>query len=136
MKRFGAFLRLALFLTLAGFIFGSRFAPAREVRTAGRIETIRLADLSPEARETLALIKRGGPFPFPRKDGSTFGNFENRLPERPRGYYREYTVPTPGSRDRGARRIVAGGRRAGDVAVSGEYYYTQDHYRNFRRIQE
>ena len=120
MKRFGAFLRLALFLTLAGFIFGSRLAPAREVRTGGRIETIRLADLPPEARETLALIKRGGPFPFPRKDGSTFGNFENRLPERPRGYYREYTVPTPGSRDRGARRIVAGGRRAGDVAVSGE----------------
>ena len=62
--------------------------------------------------------------------------FEKRLPERPRGYYREYTVPTPGSRDRGARRIVAGGRRTGDVAASGEYYYTQDHYRNFRRIQE
>ena len=62
--------------------------------------------------------------------------FEKRLPERPRGYYREYTVPTPGSRDRGARRIVAGGGRTGDVAASGEYYYTQDHYRNFRRIQE
>lgn len=135
MQRLAALFRLALFLTLAGFIFGSRLAPARE-GTAERIGTIRLADLPPEARETLALIKRGGPFPFPRKDGATFGNFEKRLPERPRGYYREYTVPTPGSRDRGARRIVTGGGRSGDVAAAGEYYYTQDHYRNFRRIQE
>ena len=135
MQRLAAFFRLALFLTLAGFIFSSRLAPARE-GTAERIGTVRLADLPPEARETLALIKRGGPFPFPRKDGSTFGNFEKRLPERPRGYYREYTVPTPGSRDRGARRIVAGGGRSGDVAAADEYYYTQDHYRNFRRIQE
>ena len=136
MKRFAAFLRLALFLTLAGFIFSSRLALAREVRTGGRIETIRLADLPPEARETLALIKRGGPFPFPRKDGSTFGNFEKRLPEQARGYYREYTVPTPGSNNRGPRRIVAGSGRNEDVRTSGEYYYTGDHYRNFYRIRE
>jgi len=87
---------------------------------------IAAADLPREARETLALVKGGGPFPY-RRDGSTFGNFEARLPLRPRGYYREYTVPTPGARDRGARRIVAGG---------GEYYYTDDHYRSFRRIRE
>ena len=82
------------------------------------------------------MIKQGGPFPYPRKDGSIFNNFEKRLPERPRGYYREYTVPTPGSRDRGARRIVAGSGRTGSVATSGEYYYSHDHYRSFRRIQE
>ena len=88
-----------------------------------------------EARQTLALIRAGGPFPY-RKDGSTFGNFEKRLPEKPRGYYREYTVPTPGENDRGARRIVAGEGPRGDVRTSGEYYYTGDHYRTFRRIRE
>ena len=61
-----------------------------------------------------------------------FGNRERHLPARPRGYYREYTVPTPGAKDRGARRIVAGG----DVRSSGEYYYTEDHYNSFRRIKE
>jgi hypothetical protein len=66
--------------------------------------------------QTLRLIQQGGPFPYPRKDGSTFGNFERRLPSQPRGYYREYTVPTPGSRDRGARRIIAGEGRGGDVS--------------------
>lgn len=83
--------------------------------------------LPPEARETLALIRDGGPFPY-QKDGTVFGNRERLLPRRERGYYREYTVRTPGSRDRGARRIVAG--------KSGELYYTDDHYRSFRRILE
>lgn len=88
---------------------------------------VALAELPPEARQTLALIKAGGPFPYAR-DGATFRNREGRLPERRPGYYREYTVRTPGARDRGARRIVAGG--------DGEFYYTQDHYRTFRRIRE
>jgi ribonuclease T1 len=83
--------------------------------------------LPPEARETLALIKAGGPFPYAR-DGTVFRNREGLLPARPRGYYREYTVRTPGARDRGARRIVAG--------KGGEYYYTHDHYRSFKRIRE
>lgn len=91
-----------------------------------------LAALPPEARQTLQRIKAGGPFPYPRKDGSTFNNFEKRLPLKPRGHYREYTVPTPGARSRGARRIVAGS----PPATSGEYYYTDDHYRSFRRIRE
>lgn len=90
-----------------------------------------LADLPPEAAQTLALIRQGGPFPHPRKDGSVFGNFEKRLPLQPRGYYREYTVPTPGARNRGARRIVSGG----EPCCSGEYYYTGDHYRTFARIR-
>ena len=99
-------------------------------------DTIPLRALPPEGRETLQLIKQGGPFPHPRKDGSTFGNFEKRLPIQPRGYYREYTVPTPGLKHRGARRIVAGKGSCGDVRCSGEYYYTADHYKTFRRIVE
>lgn len=91
------------------------------------IPQIPAADLPREARETLRLIKRGGPFPY-SKDGSTFGNRERLLPVRSRGYYREYTVQAPGARDRGARRIIAGS--------SGEYYYTDDHYASFRRIRE
>ncbi|MGQ0545592.1 MAG: ribonuclease domain-containing protein [Betaproteobacteria bacterium] len=83
------------------------------------------AELPPEAQQTLERIEAGGPFPY-QQDGRVFHNRERLLPQRPRGYYREYTVPTPGARDRGARRIVAG--------KSGEYYYTEDHYRSFRRI--
>lgn len=88
---------------------------------------IAVKQLPNEARQTLALIKAGGPFPYTR-DGAVFGNREGRLPKRNRGYYREYTVRTPGAKDRGARRIVAG--------VPGEYYYTDDHYQTFRRIIE
>ena len=84
--------------------------------------------LPPEALATLALIQRGGPFPY-RKDGTTFQNRERLLPAKPRGYYREYTVPTPGSRDRGARRIVAGGN------PPEVFYYTADHYSSFRQIE-
>jgi ribonuclease T1 len=136
MHRFAALLRLALFLVLAGFFAMLGTAQAREAYSSHSVAFVKLADLPPEAQQTLRLIQRGGPFPYPRKDGSTFGNFEKRLPQQARGYYREYTVPTPGSRDRGARRIVAGSGRSGDVATSGEYYYTDDHYRSFRRIRE
>jgi ribonuclease T1 len=86
-----------------------------------------VAELPIEARATLELIKAGGPFPY-RQDGRVFGNRERLLPRKTRGYYREYTVRTPDAADRGARRIVAGN--------SGEYYYTDDHYRSFRRIIE
>ncbi len=86
-----------------------------------------VTQLPPEARQTLNLIRQGGPFPY-AKDGSVFGNREGLLPRQNRGYYREYTVVTPGSRDRGARRIIAG--------RVGEYWYTADHYRAFRRIRE
>ena len=88
---------------------------------------IAVRDLPPEARQTLALIDAGGPFPYAR-DGSVFRNRERLLPSKPGGYYREYTVRTPGAPDRGARRIVAG--------KGGERYYTSDHYRSFMRIRE
>ena len=104
-------------LTVAG-------AHARQASPAA-LPAIEVQALPPEARAALERIERGGPHPY-RKDGSVFANRERRLPDRPRGYYREYTVPTPGERDRGARRIVAGS--------AGERYYTADHYRTFRRI--
>lgn len=90
-------------------------------------------DLPREGRATLQLILQGGPFPY-AKDATVFGNREKLLPAQPRGYYREYTVPTPGASNRGARRIVAGSGRAGDPATSGEYWYTADHYQSFRRV--
>lgn len=87
---------------------------------------VAVGDLPPEASQTIELIKSDGPFPE-NEDGATFRNDERLLPEQPRGYYREYTVPTPGSADRGARRIVVG--------EGGEYYWTSDHYRSFERIE-
>lgn len=93
------------------------------------IGTISVADLPREAQQTLVLIKQDGPFPY-AKDGSTFGNYEGILPKRKRGYYREFTVKTPRARNRGARRIVSGGK------PPHEYYYTADHYASFKRIKE
>jgi ribonuclease T1 len=93
----------------------------------GELPIISKAELPPEATQTLKLIRQGGPFPYPR-DGITFGNREALLPPHRRGYYREYTVKTPGSRDRGARRIIAGS--------GGEFYYTDDHYKTFKLIKE
>ncbi|MEU2372823.1 ribonuclease domain-containing protein [Streptomyces pseudogriseolus] len=84
-----------------------------------------VSELPGEARRTLRLIDEGGPFPHER-DGSVFGDFEGLLPRHERGYYREYTVPTPGSDDRGARRIVTG--------RNGETYYTDDHYASFTAV--
>lgn len=130
-------LKLALAGLLASFI---AVAPAQArgddaATRAAPIASIALDELPREAIETLGLIRNGGPFPYPRKDGSVFGNFEKRLPLQPRGYYREFTVPTPGSRDRGPRRIVAGSGSVDDYTRSGEYYYSDDHYRTFRRIR-
>lgn len=109
---------------------------ARPTSSAGRSATATDAPswtagtqaLPPEAHATLRLIAADGPFPYDR-DGTVFQNREGRLPARPRGYYREYTVETPGSPDRGARRIVTGG----DPPT--EFFYTDDHYRSFRRLE-
>ena len=114
-------LRFLLVLWLA---VGSAFALSPDQAAS---DTVTVAELPREARQTLALIKESGPFPYDR-DGIIFGNFEKRLPSQPRGYYREYTVKSPWRRDRGPRRIVAG--------KQGEYFYTEDHYRSFRRIIE
>lgn len=92
------------------------------------VGTVPVTQLPEEARATLELIDAGGPFPY-RRDGIIFENRERRLPEQVRGYYREYTVSTPGSRDRGARRIITGDK------PPLVFYYTGDHYKSFRRIQ-
>jgi ribonuclease T1 len=84
--------------------------------------------LPPEAHTTLDEIARGGPFPH-RQDGVVFGNYEGLLPQQPRGYYHEYTVETPGADTRGTRRIITGG------TPPTVYYYTDDHYRSFRRFE-
>lgn len=88
---------------------------------------VALAELPPQAAETRQLIDEGGPFPYPERDGSVFGNREGILPDCPDGHYREYTVPTPGSPDRGERRLVAGQK--------GELFYTGDHYQSFVLVE-
>lgn len=101
-------------------------APGRTgIDPASGLPWVAVEELPVEAEETLLLIDDGGPFPHDR-DGITFGNYEGILPQRPRGYYAEYTVPTPGISHRGARRIVTGD--------GGEYYWTEDHYESFERI--
>lgn len=108
-------------------------APARTtaVPAAGSPAIVTVAELPRQGRETYQLIRRGGPFPF-EKDGSVFFNREKLLAPAARGYWREYTVKTPGSRDRGARRIVCGGApRTPDAC-----FYTADHYASFRQIVE
>lgn len=89
------------------------------------LATVDVAQLPDEAVDTIELIEQGGPFPYPGKDGDVFQNREGLLPDEPRGFYREYTVPTPGEDDRGARRIVTGG---------ATMYWTDNHYRSFARI--
>ena len=88
-------------------------------------DTVTPAQLPPQARRTLALIAQGGPFPY-QQDGAVFQNRERHLPRQPNGYYHEYTVETPGSADRGARRIITG--------ESGEIFYTADHYDTFVQV--
>ena len=102
-------------------------SPTGERTPDSGLPTIAASELPREGRETLRLIHRGGPFPYDR-DGITFQNRERILPAQPRGYYAEYTVPTPGESDRGARRLVAGD--------GGDVYFTDDHYRSFRQVEE
>ena len=131
-------LRVLLLLGVAlvavnGWLSGGRPATGARPADASQLErsTTRTAaqdHLPAEALETLTAIERGGPFTYDR-DGSVFQNREGRLPRQASGYYREYTVPTPGAVDRGARRIVSGGQ------PPEVYYYTGDHYRTFQRIE-
>jgi ribonuclease T1 len=130
MNRSRPSLRLWLTVALiASTILAITSAGARE--SASERSEIAIAKLPAEARDMLRLIRAGGPFAYER-DGVTFGNREHLLPAQRRGYYHEYTVATPGARNRGARRIICGGaRQAPDVC-----YYTDDHYASFRRIRE
>ena len=120
MRRFAWIVLLCFFAQLTPSFLGAS-------QRQHNIGTVNAADLPKEVRQTIALIKKGGPYPY-KKDGAVFGNFEKLLPLHERGYYKEFTAPTPGSRDRGARRIILG--------KTGELYYTDDHYKSFRRVIE
>ncbi len=120
-------------LLVSSLVFGplvfSPLAHAKGPAVAGGLPVVSLAELPRQGQETYEKIQKGGPFPY-EKDGTVFGNRERILPSEKRGYYREYTVKTPGSRDRGARRIVCGGKATTPDAC----YYTADHYSSFKRI--
>ena len=116
-----------LWLAMLGLLLWQPLAQADYFSNDTGYASVNEYKLPLEARDTFRLIKQGGPFPFPR-DGIVFGNRERQLPKRPRGYYHEYTVKTPGAHNRGARRIVCG-------AVP-ECYYSDDHYQTFKRIKE
>ena len=122
--------KLALAIIVSGFLGAGGAAVARGPMTEAPAATVRLDALPLEARRTDELIRKGGPFVY-AKDGSVFGNRERLLPAGTRGYYREYTVKTPGTRDRGARRIVCGGSQP---TRPDACYYTGDHYASFARI--
>jgi ribonuclease T1 len=122
--------KLALAITVAGVLASGGSALGRSPAVEASYPTVQLSALPPEARQTEELVRKGGPFAY-AKDGSVFGNREKLLPASPRGYYREYTVKTPGARDRGARRIVCGGSQP---TKPDACYYTGDHYASFARI--
>jgi ribonuclease T1 len=129
-KYFFYALPLLLMLVFSAFSFWTPvpLVQARSNHADAAVDaTITLTELPSEARATLQLIKQAGPFPYSR-DGLVFKNFEQILPKQARGYYREYTVQTPGAHNRGARRIVCG--------TLSECYYSSDHYRTFKRIRE
>lgn len=128
--------RFGLAAVVAGAALGGWVAApdalARTPDSPASVPPVALAALPPEARTTHQLILQGGPFPY-RKDGTVFFNRERLLPLKPRGHYREYTVKTPGSRDRGARRIVCGGQPPTQPEAC---FYTADHYSSFQRIAQ
>lgn len=122
--------KLALAITVTGALALGGAVVAKEAAPADGLPTVSLAALPAQAQATYRQVFQGGPFDY-TKDGSVFGNRERLLPARARGYYREYTVRTPGAHDRGARRIVCGG---GQPERPETCYYTGDHYASFSRI--
>lgn len=122
-------LKLALTGVFLSVLLVALGSGAKSVSRTPETGNIALGALPVQGQDTYQLIRQGGPFPFD-KDGAVFGNRERFLPLHQRGYYREYTVRTPGSRDRGARRIVCGG----PATVPDDCYYTADHYASFRKI--
>ncbi len=124
-RRWVGLLVAVLLAALLWWVQDGEPAPQARPDAPAGMAVVALADLPPEAAETVALIDDGGPYPYDQDDG-VFGNREELLPDEPEGFYREYTVETPGSDDRGARRIVAGD--------DGALYWTEDHYASFSLI--
>jgi ribonuclease T1 len=122
-------LALIALLVVLGVGYGidqTRSTSHPAAQATGTSQAIALSSLPPQAAQTVTLIKKGGPFPYPRNDGVVFSNNEHLLPREASSYYHEYTVPTPGASTRGTRRIITG--------KAGEYYYTGDHYEHFQRV--
>ncbi len=119
--------QLALIVLVAACLIGYLANAARdhELTTPASSGAVALSKLPPQAATTVGLVRSGGPFPY-AQDGVVFGNAERHLPTEPRGFYHEYTVPTPGATDRGARRMITG--------QNGTWYYTADHYESFVRV--
>ena len=121
---------LVLLLVLLAIGYVARTVRSNEHHSSSTrslaMATVGLSALPIDARRTIALIQAGGPFPYPR-DGAVFRNAEGLLPKERSGYYHEYTVPTPGESERGARRIITG--------TDAQFYYTADHYESFKRVE-
>lgn len=115
---------------LLGTVLVQARTPSTSELPGVAVASVAYTGLPPQGRDIMEQIRQGGPFRY-EKDGSVFGNRERRLPSQKRGYYREYTVPTPGLSHRGARRIVCGGQRP---RTPDACYYTEDHYSSFRLI--
>ncbi len=124
LHKWGAAVVVAVGLATGGVV------TTASARTPDSPAAVALARLPAEAQATHRLILQGGPFPY-QKDGTVFGNRERLLPMQARGHYREYTVKTPGASNRGARRIVCGGKPPTQPEAC---FYTDDHYASFRRI--
>lgn len=124
------FSKLALTGLLIAVGVSAQGVNAKQAVPSDGLATIKVAELPQQGQQTYERIHQGGPFPYD-KDGTVFGNRERLLPAAKRGFYREYTVKTPGSRDRGAKRIVCGGQPKTPEAC----FYTADHYSSFRKIQ-
>ena len=119
----------AMFAALLGLAVVPDLVQAKKAQSDASVAVVAMATMPPQARDTYERIRQGGPFAY-EKDGVVFGNRERILPSEKRGYYHEYTVKTPGSRDRGARRIVCGG----PAKTPDACFYSDDHYSSFRRI--
>ncbi len=128
LRAVGSLAVVVLLVVLGALLAGGEDTPAGPAGSVGSsgLPTVELTDLPREAQETIERIQDGGPFPEPEHDGTVFHNYEGLLPEQADGYYREYTVPTPGLDHRGPRRIVAGEPR--------EWYWTDDHYASFAEV--
>jgi ribonuclease T1 len=130
--RIGVVALCAVVLVVAGWALLRTNSPQPPTPSVG-VATCPLTNLPPEVTNTVRAIHSNGPFPFPRDDGAVFGNRERHLPDQKRGYYHEYTVITPGARDRSTRRIITGGS---PLTNPVQYFYTENHYDSFCLVSD